>query len=272
MLKLILKGFIIGVGKIIPGVSGALLAISLGVYEKAVDAIGNFFKNPINNFKFLFPLGIGVVLSICLTCKLIIFLLNNYYLSIMLLFIGLIIGGILPMFKKINFKKLKISNYLTMILSFIFVISLSFVGNNLFLCEVNNSILKFLIYTLIGFIDAATMIIPGISGTAIMMLLGLYEMLLNLLSSINSISSIINNLFLFIPYIIGIIVTILLLSKVMSYLFSKKSEIIYCSIIGFSISSILMLFIDLFNYDVSFYHFIFLILGFFVSTKLEKVN
>ena len=50
-MKLLLKGFIIGVGKIIPGVSGALLAISLGVYEKAVKAIGNFFREPIKNFK-----------------------------------------------------------------------------------------------------------------------------------------------------------------------------------------------------------------------------
>lgn len=269
-MKLILKGFIIGIGKIIPGVSGALLAITLGVYEKAVKSIGTFFKDPINNFKFLFPLGIGVVLSIPLTSKFILYLLDNFYIQVMLLFIGLITGGIIPMFSKINIKNIKISNYIVMFLSFIFVLSLSFIGDNLFLYEVNNSLLKSLIYLLIGFIDAATMIIPGISGTAVMMLLGLYDMLLNLLSSLNNINSIINNLNLIIPYIIGIILTIIILSKMMSYLFENKSDTIYSSIIGFSISSVLILFIDLFKYNIKIYYFIFLILGLVISYKLEK--
>ena len=272
MIKLILKGFIIGIGKIIPGVSGALLAISLGVYEKSVKAISDFFKNPLEHFKFLFPLGIGVVLSISFTSKAILYLLNNYYLPVMLLFIGLIAGGIFPIFKNINIKKLKFSNYLIMFLSFIFVISLSFIGDSIFLYEINNPILKMLVYVLIGFIDAATMIIPGISGTAVMMLLGVYNILLDLLGSLNSFNSIISNLNLFIPYGIGIIVTILGLSKLMNYLFDKKSEYIYCSIIGFSISSVLILFIDLFNYNFKFYHMIFFIIGIIISFKLEKIK
>lgn len=269
-MKLILKGFVIGVGKIIPGVSGALLAITLGVYENAIKAIGNFFKDPINNFKFLFPLGIGVVLSIPLTSKLILYLLNNFYIQVMLLFIGLITGGIIPLFNEINIRKTKISNYIVMFLSFIFVFLLSFIGDNIFFYEIDNILLKALIYLLIGFIDAATMIIPGISGTAIMMLLGLYDMLLNLLSTLNNINSIIDNLNLIIPYIIGIILTILILSRVMSYLFEYKKDTIYSSIIGFSISSILILFIDLFRYNLKIYYFIFFILGLFISYKTEK--
>ena len=129
-----------------------------------------------------------------------------------------------------------------------------------------------LVYVLIGFIDAATMIIPGISGTAVMMLLGVYNILLDLLGSLNSFNSIISNLNLFIPYGIGIIVTILGLSKLMNYLFDKKSEYIYCSIIGFSISSVLILFIDLFNYNFKFYNIIFFIIGIIISFKLEKIK
>lgn len=267
-MKLLIKGFIIGVGKIIPGVSGALLAITLGVYEKSLYAISNFFKDPIKHFKFLFPLGIGVVLSIPLTSKLILYLLNNFYIQVMLLFIGLITGGIIPLFNKI--KKIKTSNYIVMFISFIFVFSLSFIGDNIILYEINNNILKSLIYALIGFIDAATMIIPGISGTAVMMLLGLYDMLLSLLSTLNNINNIVNNLNLIIPYIIGIILTILILSKVMSYLFERKSNIVYSSIIGFSISSILILFIDLFKNNFKFYYIIFFIMGLFISYKIEK--
>ena len=272
MIKLIFIGFIIGIGKIIPGVSGALLAISFGVYEKAVDAIGNFFKNPVANFKFLFPLGLGVVLSICFTSKVILYLLNNYYLSIMLLFVWLIAGGMVPIFKKVDVKKLGLFNYLAVFLSFGFVISLYFIGDNFVNYDINNYLVNFFVHFLIGFIDAATMIIPGISGTAVMMLLGLYESLLELLGSLTSISGILNNIGLFIPYILGVVVTILGLSKLMSYLFKNKTNLIYSCIIGFSFSSIILLLIDLFvNYNIKIYLFVFFIVGFIISLKIEKV-
>lgn len=268
MIKLILKGFIIGIGKIIPGLSGALLAITLGVYEKAIDAIGNFFKDPINNFKYLFPLGIGIVLSIILTSKLILFLLNNYYLWIMLLFIGLIIGGIIPIIKKVNIKKNKISYLIGFVFSFILVISLSFIDNNLFLTNINNPILESMIYLLIGAIDAATMIIPGISGTAVMMLLGVYELLLDLLSFNNVFS----NLNIYIPYILGIIIIVISLSKLISYLFNKKTGLMNFIILGFSLSSILILLIDLFcNYNVKIYELLILPIGIYLSNLFEKI-
>jgi len=268
-MKLILKGFIIGIGKIIPGVSGALLAISLGVYEEALKAIGNFFKEPIKNFKFLFPLGVGAVLAIILTSKILLFLLNNYYVLVMLFFLGLISGGIIPIFKQVNIKKIKISNFIAIFLSFMLVISLSFVNNNT-LNNINNPIIESLIYFSIGTIDAATMIIPGISGTAVMMLLGIYDLLLNLLSTINQIFY---NLNLYIPYFLGIIITVLSLSKLMSYLFNKKSELMYSGILGFSLSSILMLLIDLFsNNNIKIYQIPLFLIGIYISNKLEKIK
>ena len=106
-LILLLKGFIIGIAKIIPGVSGALIAISFGIYEKAIKAISNFFENPINNFLFLFPIGLGVLLSISLTSGLILYFINNYYFPTILLFIGLIMGGIPSLIDNINIKKVK---------------------------------------------------------------------------------------------------------------------------------------------------------------------
>ena len=106
-LTLLLKGFIIGIAKIIPGVSGALIAISFGIYEKAIKAISNFFENPINNFLFLFPIGLGVLLSISLTSGLILYFINNYYFPTILLFIGLIMGGIPSLINNINIKKVK---------------------------------------------------------------------------------------------------------------------------------------------------------------------
>ena len=89
-LGLIFKGFIVGLGKIIPGVSGSLIAVSLGIYEKSIECISHFFKDVRNNLYFLGLIGIGVVLAVILGSKVIILLINNFYLPTMFLFIGLI--------------------------------------------------------------------------------------------------------------------------------------------------------------------------------------
>lgn len=251
-LTLLLKGFIIGIAKIIPGVSGALIAISFGIYEKAIKAISNFFKNPINNFLFLFPIGLGVLLSISLTSGLILYFINNYYFPTILLFIGLIMGGIPSLIDNINIKKVKFIHILILILSFSTVFLISLVSGQHFFVETSNELNNFLLFLIIGFIDALTMIIPGISGTAVMMILGCYNLLLNFLSSLTSMEAIFSNIFKVIPYLLGIVLCVIILSKLMTYLFDKKKEYMYCGILGFTLSSVLSLFFETFknNYSI----------------------
>lgn len=98
--NLYIKGVIIGIGKIIPGVSGSVLAMSLGIYEEAIKAINHFFKDISRHFKFLFVVGLGIITSVVLTSNIIKYFLNHFYLPTMLLFIGLIIGGISLFLKK----------------------------------------------------------------------------------------------------------------------------------------------------------------------------
>lgn len=69
------------------------------------------------------------------------------------------------------------------------------------------------------------MIIPGISGTAVMMILGCYNLLLNFLSSLTSVAAIFTNIFKVIPYLLGIVLCVIILSKVMTYLFDKKKGV-----------------------------------------------
>ena len=127
----ILKGFIIGIGKIIPGVSGAILAISMGVYDKSIYYINNFKDNKKDSIKYLLPLSIGIIISIIFFSKIISYLLDKYYIITMLLFVGLIIGTIPSITKEINKK-----DYYLTIISFIIFLSLSLLGAN------NNYILK----------------------------------------------------------------------------------------------------------------------------------
>ena len=132
---------------------------------------------------------------------------------------------------------------------------------------------NFISYFMIGFIDAATMIIPGISGTAVMMILGCYEMLLTLISSLTSINSIINNLNLLIPYTLGIILTVIIFSKLINHLIKKNEYLIYSFIIGFSTSSVLVLLLNTFNNNYNFLtviiSLILLVIGFFIGKKLD---
>ena len=272
-LTLLLKGFIIGIAKIIPGVSGALIAISFGIYEKAIKAISNFFENPINNFLFLFPIGLGVLLSISLTSGLILYFINNYYFPTILLFIGLIMGGIPSLIDNINIKKVKFIHILILTLSFSTVFLIFLVNGQHFFVETSNELINFLLFFIIGFIDALTMIIPGISGTAVMIILGCYNLLLNFLSSLTSVASIFTNIFKVIPYLLGIVLCVIILSKVMTYLFDKKKEYMYCGILGFTLSSVLSLFFETFknNYSIleTIVAIVLLVVGYNIARKLE---
>ena len=106
------KGFIIGIGKIIPGVSGAMLAAIMGVYDKALYYICNFRKNIKESIKYLSPIAAGILLSIILFSKVISICLDKYYEITMFFFIGLVIGG-LPFI--INKKNKKIQKNLSII-------------------------------------------------------------------------------------------------------------------------------------------------------------
>lgn len=261
---MILKGFIIGIAKIIPGVSGAVLAISMGVYEHAIEAISSFFKNPLKSIKYLIPLGIGLVISVVLGSRVITYLLANYYVITLFMFIGLMVGGIKELLGKIKFSRLKFYHYLLLIISFSSVFLLSLVGKQGFMVDKS-----FIVYLLIGFVDALTMVIPGISGTAIMMLLGCYHILLDLLS-FNNIS---NNFLYLLSYGSSLIVSVFIIAKLMNYLFKKKELTIYSLIIGFMASSIFILMFDTIRHinsllEVIFGIFLFII-GFIISLKFN---
>lgn len=222
--SLILKGFVIGVGKIIPGVSGSLIALSFGLYEKCINAISNFFKDFKKNSIFLGTLSIGIICAIILGSRIIIYFMNNYYVVTMLLFTGLILGGLPNLFKNKNFDFKNISIFL---IGFSFMIILSLFKNS------NDFSPNNIIIFLLGFIDAVTMIIPGISGTAIFILIGCYDFILNMFSQINLI-----HLTFFGA---GVFIGVIIVSKIMNYLFKEYKDQVYMFVIGLGASSICIL-------------------------------
>ena len=237
---LIIKGLIIGLAKVMPGVSGAILAISMGVYDKGINAITRFFDNIKENIKFLFFIGIGIIIAIILGSNIVYFLLNNYYVITMLFFMGLIFGSTPKIISKVD-KSIK-----GIMISFIIFIIITLLTNlNINNNSVSNSII---IYLISGLIDAFGMVVPGISSTALLMVIGTYN---NIIYSLSSIENIIINLNILIPYGIGIFIGIIVTSIVINYLFKKYNKLTFSFILGVILSTLLTLLLKIFSYHIN---------------------
>ena len=237
---LIIKGLIIGLAKVMPGVSGAILAISMGVYDKGINAITRFFDNIKENIKFLFFIGIGIIFAIMLVSNIVYFLLNNYYVITMLFFMGLIFGSTPKIISKVD-KSIK-----GIMISFITFIIITLLTNlNINNNSVSNSII---IYLISGLIDAFGMVVPGISSTALLMVIGTYN---NIIYSLSSIENIIINLNILIPYGIGIFIGIIVTSIVINYLFKKYNKLTFSFILGVILSTLLTLLLKIFSYHIN---------------------
>mgnify|MGYP003293852006 CR=1 FL=1 len=178
------KGLIIGLGKIIPGVSGSVLALRLGIYEKIIYSIKGIFKNFKDNSIFLFKLGIGVLISIIIGSKLLQNILSNYYKISILIFSILIISGIPNLIKRGN-------NIFYILLGLLISLFPLYLPN----INIKSN------YLFIGFIESITTIVPGISGTALFISLDVYNDYLYLFSNIYRFE-----LSKLLPFICGIII------------------------------------------------------------------
>ena len=128
---LILKGFVLGIANIIPGVSGGTLAITLGIYEKLIETISHFKDNIKKNYKFLWCLVLGIGISLLIFSNVVSFCLDKYPFATILFFIGIILGGMPKLFKKIE-NSFSITNLIIGLITFGIVITMSLLstGNN----------------------------------------------------------------------------------------------------------------------------------------------
>lgn len=264
---LFIKGIIIGIGKIIPGVSGSMLAISMGIYQKMIDSINNFFKDIKGNFLYLFKIGIGVLISIVFFSGIILKCLNNYYIITIFLFIGLIVGSFKDIKKEIKYRNNKII-FITLFITLLFgLINISSEAN------IENKVLNFLYFVFAGFIDAFTMVVPGISGTATLMMIGAYNKLMETFSNLLNLTLFTSNFLIILPFAIGMTIGIIFTVKLISYLFKCYKDNTYSAIIGFSISTIILMAIKCINSSYTLSNlilaFIMLFIGVFVSKKIN---
>ncbi|MEC2074077.1 DUF368 domain-containing protein [Alkalihalophilus marmarensis] len=233
----IFKGMTMGVSDLIPGVSGGTIALVLGIYQNLVAAInGLFTKDWKKHLMFLIPLGTGIVIALLTISHLIEWLLAEYPQPTFFFFLGLVIGIIPSLLKEIDYKRnFTRRHYGLLAIGALLVASTFFFKSNE-LAEVMTS-LSFSEYILLffaGWLASSAMILPGVSGSFIFLLFGVYPTVVNALSSFN------------IPVILtvgaGIGIGLVLTSKLITFLFERFKLETYAIMIGFITGSIVVIF------------------------------
>ena len=265
---LFLKGIIIGIAKVIPGFSGALLMISFNLYDRALYVINHFFDDVKRNFIFLFRLGLGISVGIVFFSKLLVFFLDRYYFFTYMFFIGLIFGGIPGLSK--NFSKNK--RHITLcIFSFLFIVLLSFNRIN-YVYFPRGNYLDILVFFLAGILEGIGTIVPGVSSTALLMLIGIYSYYLKVISHLFSFYMVVHYLSFLIPFSVGMVLSFLFLSVLFNYLFCFFREDIFACVFGFSIGSVVVLIFSLFSFVTNTFSIVvgilLFVIGCFITGKI----
>ena len=247
---LVIKGFFMGIANLIPGISGGTIAIVLGIYDKLIDSISHLFSKLKENIKFLIPIFIGIAISILTMSKVISFALENWLFPTILFFIGAIMGGIPMLHDKIKNTKMDFKSYIVFVISFTIIILLTFAGGDNEVSFESLNLIGYIKLFLVGVIAAATMIVPGVSGAAVLMTLGYYAPILAVVKNITDFSVLSHNLAVCIPFGIGVVIGIFAVAKLIEFLFKKYEKQTYYGVLGFVTSSILAIIIQNFTSEM----------------------
>ena len=244
MIKNVLKGIVIGLANVIPGVSGGTMMVSMGIYDKLIHCITHLFSELKKSIQFLLPIFIGIGIAVVVVPFGIEFLSAQYPFQTNLLFIGLIIGGLPAVWKRVKGNSVKVGHILSCLVFFALVAGLALVGET----EGNAADLSFSLGSVIklfgiGVIASATMVIPGVSGSMVLLLLGYYhpvlETITNFIKAVLAfdMNGILAGIGVLLPFGIGVVAGIFVIAKIIEVIFEKFPLYAYWAIIGLIVSS-----------------------------------
>tara|TARA_B100001057_G_scaffold1702_1_gene1589 strand:- start:2950 stop:3810 length:861 start_codon:yes stop_codon:yes gene_type:complete len=275
-LRVFFCGILMGIADAIPGISGGTIALLLGIYEELIGSISNFNINLFQNLKkkgikycwnringnFLLSLFSGVLLSLVSFVKLFSILIQKYPLFIWSFFLGLILATLFVINRHI--KKWDIVNFILIFIFAFLTILLSIINPT-----VGDNINLFYILVC-GIIASSAMILPGISGSLILVILGVYTLIINALNNLEY------NIIL--VFLIGCLIGIINFSKIIKWLFHNYRDYTFSIMLGLVIGSIYTVWPwrESFTDDVTnqyiFLSVIITIIGFTVIYNLEKIS
>ena len=222
-----LKGIIVGIGGVSPGLSGSVLLIIFGLYQKTLDALGNFLSDIRKNGKFLLPLVLGMVTGVLMFSKLINFLINTYEMPTCFCFLGLILGTVPMVWQEVRKEGFSPRYYAAIVLAAGAGFWFFRMNPNAFPQVTDPSLLQ---SVLLGVAVAATAIIPGVDPAVFLSTLGFYRMYVAALAEFQ--------LGILMPMAVGLAIGALVISFCMSTLFKRFYTATYSVIFGVFLSMI----------------------------------
>jgi len=275
----ILKGVIIGVANVIPGVSGGTLAISMGIYNILIDAVSGFLKQPLKSIKMVWKYAVGMISGVLLAIFAVSYLFEFVPILSSMFFIGLIIGTIPQTMENIENKKIKLRDIITICIIIILVVLLGMLEGNTIESTSNLANNGFTLF-IIGILIAITIVVPGISGSALLMALGCYSNFMtiakdtlacvisfNIVEAFNT-----GKMLIFLG--VGVVIGIFLTAKIIKILTEKYTNTVYWGITALMASTpiLVMLKLDFTKITVveTIFSILMLITGSVLAKKLSK--
>lgn len=248
---LILKGIVLGISFILPGVSGGVLSVVMGIYDKLIGAVSHFYESWASfkkYFNFLFFLGIGGIISVLVLTNVIEVALDKMPVITILIFVGLIVGGVPQLFNIIK-KDVSFGNILLMFIGIGLLVIMSVTTGGASNQIIDTSFISMLKMFGVGMLASATIVIPGVSGSFLLMVMGYYEPLLKIINEITSLTNLYNNVVVMIPFGIGLVIGAIVIAKLIDFCLNKYPIKTYYVIIGFVVASIIEVFMSVFEYS-----------------------
>lgn len=244
MLKNILKGVVIGIANIIPGVSGGTMAVSMGIYDKMIHCVTHLFKEFKKSVQFLLPIFIGAGIGLLGLTFVIQAAFERFPMPTNLLFIGLIVGGLPAVWKKVQGQKISVGHAIAALAFFALVVGMAAIGEaEGRTADMSLGPVQMVKFFGVGMIASATMIIPGVSGSMVLLLLGYYNAILDTITGFLKalvafdMPAIMHNLGIIIPMGLGIVFGIFAIAKIIEIVFAKFPLYAYWAIIGLIVAS-----------------------------------
>lgn len=266
-----LKSFFVGASMTLPGISGGTTAIILGIYDKLIKAVSGFFspktfiENLKKNFLFLLIFGISALLGLMTLSRLLLSITEKFPIPMRFLFIGAILGSLPTLSKKINIKKLEPKTVLSAVAGFATVFAVELIPPvSITVTETSRDInpIEIILVLVSGVILAAALILPGISFSHMLLVLGLYERFYTALNTFD----------IFFLAVIGVSLLIgtAVLIKLLERSMENYPQITYAAILGFVVGSIKDVYIGLPELRTIPICILMLAIGFFLVYGISK--
>lgn len=225
ILKYFLKGVVAGIGGVAPGLSGSVLMVLMGIYERTIRSIGTLFTNFKKNIRFLIPLLLGMILGVLLISKAVDYLLKYHEFEARYAFLGLVLGTVPLFFREIKKKGFNPGFYGVMVLSALGGFLLFGLNRNLFPSVDDPTLLQSF---LMGVAYGTSAIVPGVDSAVLLSALGFYELYVKSLAEFN--------LTVLLPMVVGLALGGFAISAVMTFLLKRAYTATFSVLFGLFLS------------------------------------